>query len=80
MQLLEGALHFLLFSFPVFHKSGKLLTCNWIDRVTFNKSSINNDNDIENEEIMILIIIMIKKYEYKSFYRWSVIMQGGLQY
>lgn len=34
-----------------------------------------NELNIENEEIII-----IKKCEYKSFYRWSVIMQGGLQY
>ena len=39
-----------------------------------------NELNIENEEIMILIIIIIKKCEYKSFYRWLVIMQGGLQY
>ena len=41
-----------------------------------------NELNIENEEIMILIIIIIiiKKCEYKSFYRWSVFMQGGLQY
>ena len=67
MQLLEVALHFLLFSFPVFHKSGKLLTCNWIDRVTFNKSSINNNSDIENEEIMILIIIIINNMNTSLF-------------
>ena len=44
-----------------------------------------NELNIENEEIMILIIIIIIiiiiiKCEYKSFYRWSVFMQGGLQY
>ena len=39
-----------------------------------------NELNIENEEIMILIIIIIKKCEYKSFYRWLVIMQGGFQY
>ena len=39
-----------------------------------------NELNIENEEIMILIIIIIKQCEYKSFYRWLVILQGGLQY